>query len=248
MTAERHDRTQRAGIGLRVLGLSSVGALALAALALPANAREAAISFAAPPSVSGKPAGFTPARADPRLLANADKPRSTERLSFTRTGVVKSKDVSVRVTGKTNRQRDNVERRVAEVAQASRRVDVTPSDYNLGVDVGWKRLGVSGEVSGRRGGTGALVDREGAVVGVSYDLGGVTPRVSVSADREMGRVAPAINPRENVALDVGTAVKLSRNIAITGGVRYRIDRDRAPDPDASRVDSQAVYVGTKLKF
>ena len=250
--ADRQVSGMRGAIARRAALLPVGAALLLAAL--PASAREDVADFIAPPtSVSGKPAGFTPAKADPRLLASVGAPRSSERLSFTRTGVVKSKENTVRVaTRASTATREASDRRVAVVAPSPRRVDVTPSDYNLGVDVGWKRLGVSGDVSERRGANAnqTLVDREGASVGVSYDLGGVTPRVAVSADRETSRIAPAIAPKENVALDVGTAVKVTRNIAITGGVRYRIDRDRLTDPesDNARVDSQSVYVGTKLRF
>ncbi|WP_343344712.1 hypothetical protein WJT74_10800 [Sphingomicrobium sp. XHP0239] len=255
MTGAETQVTEKRGAFGRLLAVLPLGAAVVLA-ALPASARDdvAAFMVAPPSTVSGKPAGFTPAKADPRLSASVGTPRSTERLSFTRTGVVKSKEDDVRVATRASvPTREAGDRRVASVAPSPRRVDVTPSDYNLGVDVGWKRLGVSGDVSERRGATSTgqtLVDREGARVGVSYDLGGVTPRVTVSADRETSRIAPAIAPKENVALDVGTAVKVTRNIAITGGVRYRIDRDRLTDPESenSRVDSQSVYVGTKLRF
>ena len=48
-------------------------------------------------------------------------------------------------------------------------------------------------------------------------------------------------------VDVGGAYSLSRRVAVTGGVRYRIDEDRLRAAD-SRRDSQAVYVGTAFKF
>ena len=38
------------------------------------------------------------------------------------------------------------------------------------------------------------------------------------------------------------------NIALTGGVRYRIDRERMAAVKDDRRDSQAVYVGTAFKF
>ena len=38
-------------------------------------------------------------------------------------------------------------------------------------------------------------------------------------------------------------------LTVTGGVRYRIDQDRLNDPTQdTRQDSQAVYVGTAVKF
>ena len=41
---------------------------------------------------------------------------------------------------------------------------------------------------------------------------------------------------------------LSRRIALTGGVRYNIERDRLSALQDDRRDSQAVYVGTAFKF
>ncbi|MEN3972555.1 hypothetical protein WJS89_07720 [Sphingomicrobium sp. XHP0235] len=233
--------------------------IALATASLPASAFDgvptSVVSTSAPPTtVTGKPRGFTPAKGDPRLAASVAKRSSGERLSFTATGVEKAQKNDVRVAAHSNitPARTSTDRRVADVVDSSRRTSVVQSDYNLGVDVGWKRLGVSGEVRKREGigGSAPLVEREGGSVGMSYDLGRVRPQVSVSADRETSRISPALEEKENVSLDVGTALKVGRNVAITGGVRYRVDRERLAEPgaEASRIDSQAVYVGTKLKF
>ena len=53
---------------------------------------------------------------------------------------------------------------------------------------------------------------------------------------------------DNVSLDVGSSYSLSRHIALTGGVRYNIERDRLSALQDVRRDSQAVYVGTAFKF
>ena len=50
------------------------------------------------------------------------------------------------------------------------------------------------------------------------------------------------------SLDVGGAYSLSRRIALTGGVRYNVERDRNAGVNDNRRDSQAVYVGTAFKF
>ena len=41
---------------------------------------------------------------------------------------------------------------------------------------------------------------------------------------------------------------MTRRIAVTGGVRYNIERDRTALVNDNRRDSQAVYVGTAFKF
>ena len=54
---------------------------------------------------------------------------------------------------------------------------------------------------------------------------------------------------DSMSLDVGGAYNISRNIALTGGVRYKIERDQIPAlADTQQRDSKAVYVGTAVKF
>jgi hypothetical protein len=124
----------------------------------------------------------------------------------------------------------------------------TPASYNLGVAVGWKRFAVAGDVATAKTGNPALGGREGAVVGVSYNLKRFTGRVAASADRPTGRPAPALADSPSYALDVGGAYNISSRVAVTGGVRYRIERDKLATLNDQRRDSQAVYVGTAIKF
>jgi hypothetical protein len=51
------------------------------------------------------------------------------------------------------------------------------------------------------------------------------------------------------AFNVGGSFSISRRIDLTAGVRYSSERDRV-DPAAQRAspDSEAVYVGTKIRF
>ena len=125
----------------------------------------------------------------------------------------------------------------------------TPTSYNLGVAVGWRRFAVSGDVAKVKDADPALGGRESAVVGVSYSLSNrFTGRVAVGAERTDGRPLPALRQGDNVSLDVGGSYSLSRRIALTGGVRYNIERDRLSALQDDRRDSQAVYVGTAFKF
>ena len=63
-----------------------------------------------------------------------------------------------------------------------------------------------------------------------------------------GNPVAALRQGNNVSLDVGSSYSLSRHIALTGGVRYNIERQRLPALQDDRRDSQAVYVGTAFKF
>jgi predicted porin len=124
---------------------------------------------------------------------------------------------------------------------------LAPVSYNLGVAVGWRRFAVAGDVA-KVEPKGSPVDgRESAVVGVSYSLPRFTGRVAVSADRSQGSAAPALRSPDNYAVDVGGSYSLTRRLSVTGGVRYKVERDRQALAD-DRMDSQAVYVGTAFKF
>ena len=95
----------------------------------------------------------------------------------------------------------------------------------------------------------ALGGRESAVLGVSYSLSSrLSTRVAVGAERTTGSPVPALRHGDDLSLDVGSSYALSRRIAVTGGVRYNIERDRLTALQDDRRDSQAVYVGTAFKF
>src|SRR3546814_16513597 len=54
-------------------------------------------------------------------------------------------------------------------------------------------------------------------------------------------------PGEASAVDVVSSYRLTKNIDVTAGVRYRSD-DRVEPLTDSRRDSQAVYIGTAFRF
>jgi hypothetical protein len=62
------------------------------------------------------------------------------------------------------------------------------------------------------------------------------------------QVRVAIRARADTPGKVRVADSLTRNIAVTGGVGYRIDHERLSAVTDARRDSQAVYVGTAFKF
>lgn len=191
---------------------------------------------------------FTPANADPKLAAAlAGKSLSLTDFKFT-PAPAKGRPSQVRVA---IRARVNTPTQVA-VAQASAPAAavsaLTPSTYNLGVAVGWRRFAVSGDVSKVKEADPAIGGRETAVVGVSYSLSKFTGRVAVGADRPDGKALPALRQGDTYSLDVGGSYSLSRRVALTGGVRYNIERDRLSALQDNRRDSQAVYIGTAFKF
>jgi hypothetical protein len=217
----------------------------------PAFAAGASDSKRRPPAISlslDTISTFTPASADPRLAAAlAGRPPSAADFRFT-PAANKSRPSQLRVAIRARTLGASRPTDVAAVTSASPIGALTPSSYNLGVAVGWRRFAVSGDVAKAKAINPALGGREGAVVGVSYSLKRFTGRVAVGADRSDGRQAAVLPDTRNYSLDVGGAYSITGNLAVTGGVRYKIERDRLATVVDQRRDSQAVYVGTAFKF
>ena len=223
----------------------AIGAVALLVLPAVATAKPDAKR---PPSISlsfDRVGSFTPATADPRLAAAfANRGNTLTDFKFT-PAAPKGRPSQVRVA---IRARAETGARPGDGGSPTVGA-LTPASYNLGVSVGWRRFALTGDVARTRSASLALGGRETAVLGVNYSLNKrVTGRVAAVAVRGYGTQAPALGQEKAYALDVGGAVALTRNIALTGGVRYKVDRDRQSALRDNRRDSQAVYVGTAFKF
>ena len=220
--------------------VSAVGLLLSPAIAAPAKGKkEPAVAVSFDPLST-----FTPSGADPKLAASVGgRGLSLTDFKFT-PAAAKSRPSQVRVAIRA--RPDTPRTRTADATSASPVTALTPASYNLGAAVGWRRFAVSGDVAKTESRNPAVGNKESAVVGVSYSLKRFTGRVAVGAERD--ERVPALRERENYSLDVGGEYSLSRRIAVTGGVRYNVERDRNAVVQDNRRDSQAVYVGTALKF
>ena len=226
-----------------------VAALAAAGLVLtPAFAATTVKKKAPAVALSFDPmSSFTPAHADPKLAAALGE-RSLSLTDFKFTPApAKGRPSQVRVAIRA-RSTAPTAAQLAQAATDSSLGALTPTSYNLGLAVGWKRFAVSGDVAKIKEADSALGGRESAVLGVSYSLQKFTGRVAVGAERGDGTALPALRKGDNYSLDVGGSYSLSKRIAVTGGVRYNVERDRLTALKDDRRDSQAVYVGTAFKF
>ncbi len=233
-------------------GIGAIGGTALAGLALvlaPAMAASTQAHKVKRPRASSFIAGsFTPAVADPRLAAEfARRGFQTGSMRFTPATASSDRSKAIKVA---------VRARAATVAQASRTVAeasstpvtaITPTGYNLGVAVGWKRFALSGDVAKVQGGS-VPGGREAAEVGVSYSGKRFTGRVEVGAERSDPAQLRVIPVESSYSLGVGGSYRIGRNLDVTGGVRYKIERDRLQPVADERRDSQAVYIGTAFRF
>ncbi len=226
--------------GMKWIALTATAALVPAlALAAAPDKRPAPISFS-----FDSIGNFTPAGADPKLAAKLGiGATSISGFKFT-PAAAKGRPAQVRVAVRAGSGRA-ADEALAQFSPAS--PTITPSSYNLGVAVGWKRFAVSGGVTSAESANPDLGKRESAVAAVSYDLKKFTGRVAVGAERDTSRFS-ALNRGDTYSVDVGGAYRIGRRVAVTGGVRYGIEKERIATLSDDRADSKAVYVGTALKF
>lgn len=239
---------------LRVIGMAgSASLIAMALLLAPALAANSQRSKSNRPAAAlgARPVGaFTPAVSDPRLAAVMNRRGNSPGSDFRFTPATgdRSRQVRVAIRARPNAPAATSSASAAAPVAATPGIAITPMSYNLGVSLGWRRFAISGDVAQADAGIIAGT-RESAQVGMSYRATRrLTGRVAVAAERAEGPQR-IIASDEAYSLDVGGAFSIARNVDVTAGARYRIQRDRLEPIDGDqRRDSQAVYVGTAFRF
>jgi hypothetical protein len=192
-------------------------------------------------SAPGSLGSFTPATSDPKMAASFARNGFAGGFRFTPSstpGTRRSVTVAVRAT---------TAGRSAAERMASATPSVAPSAYNLGIAVGWKRFALSGDVA--KVDAGLLPgSREAMDVGLSYGGNSWRTRLQFGADRSDGQQPLLVGNDAAYSVDIGGSYVLTRNLEVTGGLRYKTQRDRLEAFSDTRRDSQAVYVGTAFKF
>jgi len=236
-------RRYMAGMGIgAVAALSLVAAPALFAQSAP----QQRLAAKRAPTIASI-GTFTPAAADPRLAAAlARSGLSGSGFRFTPADAVRTSNRSVTVAVRARNSRP-VTALADRGAAAPAAVTLQPIAYNLGVSVGWKRFAISGDLA-KLDLAGAPGSRESAEVGVSYTGKRVSGRIKAGAERPLASEPRLIADDPNYSIDVGGSYSITRNLDVTAGVRYKSEEHRLPQLTDNRRDSQAVYVGTAIRF
>lgn len=191
---------------------------------------------------------FTPSAADPKLaalLARSGLPDSGLRFTPSDSRLSTDRSVTVAVRARTTRGAAASSTQTAAATTPS--LSLAPIAYNLGVSVGWKRLAISGDLTKvdlvtQPGG------RERADIGLSYTGKRASGRISANAERPLANQPVLIGGEPSYSIDVGGSYSVTRNLAVTAGLRYKSEDQRLPHMTENRRDSQAVYVGTAFRF
>lgn len=233
------------------------GAAALASLLLvPITSADARTKRKAPSALAEKQSNlaaksstfgaFTPAAADPRMAA-----------AFARSGLGTGLGATpFRFTPSMNSSSPRavtiaVRARMISRPEAAKALGL-PSDglasssYSLGASIGWKRFAFSGDMA-RIGDTLLPDGRESADVGVSFFGKRWETKLDVSGERSLND-RPAIGIDQSWSVGLGGSYALTRNLNVSGGVRYKTQIEDPLQSTDNRRDSQAVYLGTTFKF
>lgn len=236
--------------------------LAAAALVLTAPvAGAAAVGSLIPstPSLGGGYAPFTPANIDPALARRVAAAVGLDGLRFTPAARAPRGErvvtMAVRVDRATARaitvRRTLTEGSVGKLAGVMPVVE--PTRYNLGSARGFQSFAAPTPK--------ALALPEGIRDIAMADLASYRtdaspagkpsrfqPRVAFAEGIDAGRSPRTLEGAGEQSLDVGGAYRVTRNLAVTAGVRVSQDRNRiAPLTDGVE-DDKAVYVGTQFRF
>jgi hypothetical protein len=78
--------------------------------------------------------------------------------------------------------------------------------------------------------------------------GRLQPRIGIEGRQVLGRSPNTLDSLAAQTVDLGGSFRLSPNLDVRAGVRLSQERDRLDPLTNSIQDSQAVYVGTQIKF
>jgi len=198
--------------------------------------------------------GFTPASLSSGLSQLVGHESSMMR--FTPAGVSASRSitVAVRIDDQTARAM-SIRSAIAGANDqlGGRTVEIAPTRYDLGIARGYQSFAQAKP---------ALVVATTPLADIAMpDLSEFRPspgvaskpsrfsaRVALENDRKAGRAEGTLESLGEQRVDVGGALRVTRNLNVTAGVRYSQDRDRiAPLTDGEQ-DNQAVYLGTQFRF
>lgn len=236
--------------------LGVAGALALA---LPSSGL-AVVSFTGNGNVIQAAAidFFTPASVDPELAARVADISDKRGFRFTPAGTnATEKDrtvtVAVRVDEKTAKA-ISVRTAVASAPgkNAGGIAGLQASRYDLGIARGYQTFARPVEMPKPKTAirdlkAPDLAEFKPAGPTAKDKPGRLQPRIALEDQSIAGRSPNTLDASE-ASVDVGGSFRLSPNLNVTAGVRLSQERDRIDPLTSSVQDSQAVYVGTQIKF
>jgi hypothetical protein len=198
---------------------------------------------------------FTPASVDPALAARVAEKARARGIRFTPASATpisgeRTVTVAVRVDDE-NAQAISV--RKAINAAPGRGIGLTALDtsrFQLGSARGYKSFARTVDLSANVNSMSLpdLAQFEPSRPKADEKPSRLQPRIELEDRPIVGRSPNTLDSIGTQTVDVGGSFSLSPNLNVTAGVRYSQQRERLDPLTNSVQDSQAVYVGTQIKF
>ena len=213
-------------------------------------------------------APFTPADVDPQLARRVAADIGNSNMRFTpadgRSGVDRTITVAVRVDDATARAITVRDTAALATAPGLGTPKVDAGKFNLGISRGYRNFaGIEGATAAAPA-SGTRTRLPGSVRNLDMpDLAEFRPARGQAQDKPSrfqprialeteqggaGRTPRTLDALGEQSVDVGGSYRIGRDIDVTAGVRLSQDRDRLAPLTDDVQDSQAVYVGTQIRF
>jgi hypothetical protein len=238
------------GKSARFAAYLAVGSLLLSPVLVPAVAAQMMGARSAS-SLSDWASRFTPAGVDSRLAKSMrDNAMRQTSFPFTPAGLDNRSSNTLTVAVRADASNAvSVRNAIAQMeAGNGNTLRLNNSNYRLTAARGWQAFELPR--------TAVEQPRLDDIVGKgNFRLDDGTKKKPSRFNTELSVGAPkavAPNPRGNAAagdydVNVGGSVRITKGVDLTAGVRYSRDNDRV-DLATTKADSEAVYVGTKIRF
>lgn len=242
---------KRRAVPLFVLAAASMLALPTASLALVAAGNQTRAAESVGLNV------FTPASVDPVLAARIAEKAQAKGIRFTparAAPVVGQRTVTVAVRVDDDRVQAISVRRAIEAAPGAGNpgalAGLQASKFELGAARGYKTFArpIDLSTSVRKMTMPDLSEFEPSRPKADDKPSRMQPRIGLEDRQVMGRSPNTLDSLAAQTVDLGGSFRLSPNLDVRAGVRISQERDRLDPLTNSIQDSQAVYVGTQLKF
>ena len=197
---------------------------------------------------------FTPASVDPQLAARVAQRSGAGSFRFTPAGSAspdaeRTVTVAVRIDGDDKAQVISVREGIKQAPGAGAGLAaLTQSKFNLGTARGYQSFARTVELpsSVRDMSMPDLAEFEPARR--EEEPSRLKPRIELEPEEIAGRSPNTLDSIAAQTVGVGGSFSLSPNLNVTAGVRYSQERERLGPLTNEVKDSQAVYVGTQIKF
>jgi hypothetical protein len=242
---------KRRAVPLFVLAAASMLALPTASLALVTSHKSLSSFESTGLNV------FTPASVDPALAARVAEKAQGKGLRFTparATPAVGERTVTIAVRVDDDRaQAISVRRAIDAVpglGNGAAIIGLQASKFELGAARGYKTFArpIDLSTSVRKMTMPDLAEFEPSRPKAEDKPGRLQPRIGLEDRQVAGRSPNTLDSLAAQTVDLGGSFRLSPNLDVRAGVRISQERDRLDPLTNSIQDSQAVYVGTQLKF